>query len=244
MTKKINLFKTLKTIKNEHFSLNNPQLQELISKLEQEAKCGNSESKINTCEFKKVCEIYKRYEKMEEFYIAEKYLETWVLEANNWIDTTIKFSQIEWDFAQLESNSNVLFIWSWPFPETAIHLHKTYWCNIECVDICKISIDISRQVIKKMWFGECIKITRGRWEDMNYSKYTHIFLAAHVENKENIVKNIDSWKIILARFGELHRSFIYSPFEYFKYFWTQIQILWELRNNTELIHSTVVFKIN
>lgn len=238
----IDIYQKIKKVEEKKFSLNNPQLRRLIYKLEKEAKCGDDAYKISTCECKKVCEIYKKYEKMEEFSVAEKYLKTWVLEANNWIDTTIKFSEIEWDFARLNHESEVLFIWSWPFPETAINLHKTYWCMIDCVDICKISINVSLKVIKKMWLEKGINIIHSRWEDMNYDKYTHVFLAAHVEDKENIVQKINSWKIILARFGELNRSFIYSPFEYFKYFWTQIQILWELRNNSELIHSTVVFK--
>ena len=76
MKYKSDTFSRIQTLSEKDFSLSNRRLQRLISKLEKEAKCGGDTSKISICECKKVCEIYKRYEKMEEFSVAEKYLKT------------------------------------------------------------------------------------------------------------------------------------------------------------------------
>lgn len=127
---------------------------------------------------------------------------------------------------------NILFIWWWPLPLTSIILAIKYNINSDIIDIDEESVNISKNLIEKLWLEDKINIFLGDAKTYkNNKKYDVVYIASLVfldDNDEILknIKNIDS-KLFLTRTSHWLRQILYKKTDekiIEKYFKTELII--------------------
>ena len=141
--------------------------------------------------------------KLKEFVYYKNYLDLTKFE---YMNSSLFINQI----------NNVLFIWWWPLPLTAIVLAYEYWVKSVIVDINEEAVELSKKLVEKIGLGEYIKIIK--WDAINYvdsNKYDICYIASLVFwwiNHLSIIENI--WKInfdlLLTRTSHWSRELLYK----------------------------------
>ncbi|HEX8089861.1 MAG TPA: nicotianamine synthase family protein, partial [Blastocatellia bacterium] len=109
----------------------------------------------------------------------------------------------------------VLFIGSGPLPISAIYLALFTGGLIDCLDRDMEAVEVSRQVIKKLGFGETIRVFNGTGESFDVKDYDLIVIALLAKPKRRILRNLrkragaDCRLLCRTSFGL--RTLIYDP---------------------------------
>lgn len=213
-----NFYKKLKALKSLE---PNEQTNKIFSELCEYSIKSEKNIKVN----KKVLEINKicaeaEFE-MEKFWAnkiiksknPKKELENFIYFNNYQKLTNLEFINVK--FFQ-EKIDNVLFIWWWPLPLTAIILAKEFWVNCKIVDYSTEAINLAKELIEKLELKS--KITFEKKDILDYKdekKYDLVYAASlifWIKEQEEIIKNISNLNFskILVRTSHKSRKLLYK----------------------------------
>ncbi len=167
----------------------------------------------------KFCSIWE-YE-LEKFYSQK------IIESNNpnvelekfmYFENYTRLTKLEylnssWYTDQIK---NVLFIWGWPLPLTAIILAKKYSVKSKIIDYSEEAVELSRKLIKSLWLQDKIEVIL--WEASKYfdsEQYDICYVASLVfwwENNNEILSNISNlnFDLLLTRTSNWTRKLLYK----------------------------------
>ncbi|NJL44135.1 MAG: hypothetical protein HC945_02355, partial [Nitrosarchaeum sp.] len=126
---------------------------------------------------------------------------------------TFEFAKIEGTRAEITKNSQVLFVGSGPYPETALAIHHIFGCPITCLDINPVACGLSSYLMRKNRIP--IVVLQGNGTTFRYQGYTHIIVAALAKPKRDILRQIcqstDHGVTVIVRTIQGLRTMIYEP---------------------------------
>lgn len=161
----------------------------------------------------------------------------------NYIDlTNLEFLNAKF----LENNiKNVLFIWSWPLPMSAIILAKDYWVNCTLVDISLEAIELSKILIKNLWLEKYFSFVNS--DILTYEteeKFDLVYGASLIfwnDKQEEILKSIKNinFSKLLVRSSHWARKILYKQIDkklLQKHFKTELVV----HPKTDIINSFII----
>lgn len=119
----------------------------------------------------------------------------------------------------LDNINNILFIWWWPLPLSAIILAKNYWIKSKIIDCSKEAIVCSTKLIRSLWLDNMIEIIEA--DAVNYNdnyKYDICCVASLVfwwDNNQKILNNIYNlnYDLLLTRTSSWTRELMYKKLD-------------------------------
>jgi len=240
--KKIKTLKTLSPTKetNKVFS----ELCQYSIKNDKKIKFNKTIDKLN-----KIC--YEAEYQMEKFWsekiinsnLPKEEFKNFTYLKNYKLLTKLEFLNIRFFN---ETPKNVLFIWWWPLPLTAIILAKNYWLNCKIIDYSEEAINIAKKLVDKIDLSE--KITFENKNILEYKdkkNYDLVYAASIIfwEEQEKILEKISSlnFKNLLVRTSHDSRILLYKKVEkklLKKYF--NIKLIVHPKN--EIINSFIILE--
>lgn len=161
----------------------------------------------------------------------------------NYIDLT----NLEFLNAKFLENDikNVLFIWSWPLPISAIILAKDYWINCTLVDISLEAIELSKILIKNLWLEKYFSFVNS--DILTYEteeKFDLVYGASLIfwnDKQEEILKSIKNinFSKLLVRSSHWARKILYKQIDkklLQKHFKTELVV----HPKTDIINSFII----
>lgn len=130
--------------------------------------------------------------------------------------------------------NNILFVWWWPLPLTAILIAINYNIKIKIIDKSIEAVNLSSKLIKSLNLESLIEIQL--WDALNYKntqKYDLCYIASLVfwnNYNKNIIKNIICLNInnFLIRTSDWNRQLLYKK--------TNEKVIKEFFNTKLIIH--------
>lgn len=152
--------------------------------------------------------------------IMEKYRALKLLNGNAEITDYFKNieSCIEKEFGsfQITSESKVLLVGSGSFPMTLLLIAKRTGAEVVGIDIDDESIQLGRNVVKKLGNGLNIRLEKIAVEDLDFTKdVTHIIFSSTVASKYDILDQLHTLTneniVIAMRYGDQLKSLFNYP---------------------------------
>lgn len=163
-------------------------------------------------------------------YELEKYYSNIISQSSNpkeklkdfiYYDNYYKLTQLEYINFTFFINKvkNILFIWWWPLPLSAIILANEYWIKSKIIDCSPEAVEISNKLIVSLWLDDMIQVVL--WDANNYkddSKYDICCVASLVflqDSNNNLLKNIYNLKydLLLTRTSSWTRELMYKKID-------------------------------
>jgi pheromone shutdown protein TraB len=146
-----------------------------------------------------------------------------------------------------EKTNNVLFIWWWSLPMSAILLAKKYNIQVDIVDCDIEAVESWIKLINKLWLSE--KIQYFLWNANNFKtdkNYDSVFLAALVFQSNDINNILDNTQLLhfnslFIRSAEGVRKLLYKPVDK-KLINNYFSPIFEVHPKNELINSILIYK--
>lgn len=220
---------------NYCISQNNTELQICDKVLKINQICAEAEYKMELFYANKIINSTKAKIELNNFIYYKNYQDLGELEYLNlfFLNKNIK---------------NILFIWSWPLPLTAIILALNYDLKITLLDISSEAINISKKLIEVLWLSNNFDFVCNDILDYKtHKKFDVVYLASLVcqnTNNENIFKTINkniSFNNILVRTSSWIRQLLYKKIDeniFNKYF----KILLKINPENDIINSFIIAK--
>lgn len=177
---------------------------------------------------KKVLEINKICSKAE--FELEKYRSEKIIKSENpkkelqnfpYFENYKKLTKLEFlncSFFE-EKINEVLFIWWWPLPLSAIILVSEFGLKCKIIDLSSEAIELWKKLVEKIWLKEKIIFEKKDILDYKDEKnYDLIYGASLVfwgENQEKIIKNLKNlnfWKLLI-RSSNWKRQLLYKKID-------------------------------
>ncbi len=204
--------------------LSNKEIKQKIGFLRKEI-LSNREWKYLRKYRNKIQEIYQKYEFEDEIKITKNLLEgesnfDKILETYSYYKKLVIRDRNSLRACTHHSlHNNVLFIWGWPLPLTAILLATLYNIHIDVLDVDRKAYLCANKLIKKLKLDTKINIIHTNWTDYNhYDNYSIVYLASflcyHPKDLLKIVKKISETKScihIIARTVSWRWELFYKP---------------------------------
>lgn len=202
----------------------------------------------------KINQICAEAEYKMEIYYTNKIINS--IDPNNELKNFIYYKNYQ-DLAKLEylnldffnnNIKNILFVWSWPLPLTAIVLAQKYNLKITLLDISKEAIELSKKLVKSLEIEKSFEFIT--WDITKFTSDNHydiIFLASLVcqsTDNEIIFSHINKslkYTNILVRTSSWIRQLLYKKVDieiFKKYF----KVLLKVSPKNEIINSFIIAK--
>lgn len=194
--------------------------------------CAEAEFEMEKFWSEKVAKSEKPDEEIKNFPYLKNYIDLTNLEFLN-----AKF---------LKSDiKNVLFIWSWPLPMSAIILAKDFWIKCSLVDISPEAIELSKKLIENLnlssYFSFIISDIKDFKTEENFDLVYWASLVFWNNKQEKILKSINNLNFskLLVRSSHWARKILYKQIEkklLQKYFKTELIV----HPKTDIINSFII----
>lgn len=202
----------------------------------------------------KINQICAEAEYKMEIYYTNKIINS--IDPNKELNNFIYYKNYQ-DLAKLEylnldffnnNIKNILFVWSWPLPLTAIVLAQKYNLKITLLDISKEAIELSKKLVESLEIEKNFEFITGditKFTSDNH--YDVIFLASLVcqsTDNEIIFSHINKslkYTNILVRTSSWIRQLLYKKVDieiFKKYF----KVLLKVSPKNEIINSFIIAK--
>ncbi|RJQ22496.1 hypothetical protein C4580_00395 [Candidatus Woesearchaeota archaeon] len=226
-----------------------PSFRDAIAQLEKLAKDpalnADAEPLLRTSFFlKRAAATRATYELYEEFLETRALLDALNGKdpfANPQLKRTFSFAQEEARAANITAKSTVAFIGSGPFPESALAIRKATGCTLTCIDHHPEAIVLSQELFTRLKINAQTICADAR--TLDYSQYTHIFIAVLARPKseiiDTIIKTCPSRATIICRTADGLRQLIYEPLDDFPA--EKLFIQKTVRNPNTIVRS-IIFK--
>lgn len=192
-----------------------------LETLAKDANANNTAAPlINTSFFRAHASILRSvYELYEEFIETRALLAA--LDGTDPLDNpqlkrTFEYAQKEALAANITTTSNVAFVGSGPFPETALALLQATGCTITCIDHHPEAVVLSQALFDKHHLHKLNSVCSDA-RSFDYSAFTHVLVAVLARPKKEILdriaKTCDNDTCIICRTVEGLKALIYEPLD-------------------------------
>lgn len=196
--------------------------------------CSTAESCMEKHYSKKIIEAKNTEEEFKNFIYYKNY------------NDLVELEYLQMQYVNEETN-NVLFIWWWSLPMSAILLAKKYNIQVDIVDCDIEAVESWIKLINKLWLSE--KIQYFLWNANNFKtdkNYDSVFLAALVFQSNDINNILDNVQLLhfnslFIRSVEGVRKLLYKPVDK-KLINNYFSPIFEVHPKNELINSILIYK--
>jgi len=105
----------------------------------------------------------------------------------------------------LGPDSCVLFIGCGPYPTSAMGIADAYGCRVECLDCDPYAAILGERVVRASGLNDRINVALGEGSEAEVSRYSHIWIAGLVPDKEALLNRLGDGAAaglrVLARYG-------------------------------------------
>ena len=139
-------------------------------------------------------------------FISSRFLHPYLTDVNSKVD-------LEATSSSVDRHSNIVFIGSGHFPESAIRLVKQTGAKLTCCDIWSEAVGYSKEIIRGLRLP--IRAIQADGATCAVNGFSHIWIASLVPNKlqvmQNIVRNAGNGTIVVLRYGNLLKELFNYP---------------------------------